>query len=222
MPYRVLGALGLSEAERSELEGWARRRKTAQALALRARIVLRAADGLSNTAIAAELATSQHTVGKWRERFARLRADGLLDGWRRRLQPPRRAAADRRRAGRRAGGPDALDPPGECQPLEPANHGAGHRLVGHDGGARLARLRPAAAPGGDLQALDRPLLRREGPRHRRALRCPTRPRSGALRGRESQVQALDRTQPLLPLRPGQAERRTHDYAWSSRSITGTR
>ena len=79
MPYRVPTALELSEAERAELESWARRRKTAQALALRARIVLRAAAGLSNTAIAAELGIAKHTVGKWRERFARLRADGLLD-----------------------------------------------------------------------------------------------------------------------------------------------
>ncbi len=79
MPYRVPAALDLSEAERSELAAWARRRKTAQALALRARIVLRASAGLSNTAIAAELGVAKHTVGKWRERFARLRTDGLLD-----------------------------------------------------------------------------------------------------------------------------------------------
>src|SRR5919205_877203 len=79
MPYRVPTVLELSEAERSELEGWSRRRKTAQALALRARIVLRAAEGLSNTAVADELGVAKHTVGKWRERFARLRADGLLD-----------------------------------------------------------------------------------------------------------------------------------------------
>src|SRR3712207_7429031 len=79
MPYRMPTALDLSGAERAELQGWSRRRKTAQALALRARIVLRAAEGLSNTAIAAELGVAKHTVGKWRERFARLRADGLLD-----------------------------------------------------------------------------------------------------------------------------------------------
>jgi FixJ family two-component response regulator len=71
--------LDLSEAERTELESWARRRKTAQALALRARIVLRAAAGLTNTATAAELGIAKHTVGKWRERFARQRTDGLLD-----------------------------------------------------------------------------------------------------------------------------------------------
>ena len=79
MPYRVPATLDLSVEERGELESWARRRKTAQGLALRARIVLLAADGLSNTAISAELATGKHTVGKWRERFAHQRADGLLD-----------------------------------------------------------------------------------------------------------------------------------------------
>ena len=79
MPYRRPTALVLSEAERGELEAWARRRRTAQALALRARIVLRSGDGLSNTAIAHELKIAKHTVGKWRERFARLRSDGLLD-----------------------------------------------------------------------------------------------------------------------------------------------
>src|SRR5919107_6384587 len=79
MPYRVPTALELSEAERAELESWARRRKTTQALALRARIVLRAAAGLSNTAIAAELGIAKHTVGKWRERFATDRLEGLRD-----------------------------------------------------------------------------------------------------------------------------------------------
>jgi transposase len=79
MAYRVPTPVDLSAAERAELESWARRRKTVQGLALRARIVLRAADGLSNTIIAAELNTGKHTVGKWRERFARERTDGLLD-----------------------------------------------------------------------------------------------------------------------------------------------
>ena len=71
MPYRVPTVLELSDAERAELEGWARRRKMAQVLGLRARIVLRAAEGLSNTAIADELDSATHTVGKRRGRLAR-------------------------------------------------------------------------------------------------------------------------------------------------------
>src|SRR5918997_2550655 len=79
MPYRRPTAPAPSEAERAELEGWSRRRRTAQGLALRARIVLRAAAGLSNTAVADELGVAKHTVGKWRERFARDRLEGLRD-----------------------------------------------------------------------------------------------------------------------------------------------
>src|SRR3954453_18429588 len=79
MPCRGPATLDLSEAERAELEGWARRRKTAQALALRARIVLRAAGGPGKTAVAAELGIARHTVGKWRERFAKDRLEGLRD-----------------------------------------------------------------------------------------------------------------------------------------------
>src|ERR671917_1946828 len=79
MPYRMPTVLELSETERAELEGWSRRRRTAQGLALRARIVLRAAEGLSNTAIADGLGVAKHTVGKWRERFAVRRLEGLRD-----------------------------------------------------------------------------------------------------------------------------------------------
>src|SRR5687767_8169668 len=69
----------LSGAERGELEIRVRRQKTAQALACRARIVLLAADGLTNTAIAAQLGVAKHTAGSWRECFARDRLDGLRD-----------------------------------------------------------------------------------------------------------------------------------------------
>src|SRR4051794_30434870 len=80
MPYRVPATLDLSETEQAELEGWARRRKMAQALdPAAARIVLRAAAGSSNTAIAAELGIAKHTVGKRRERFAKDRLEGLQD-----------------------------------------------------------------------------------------------------------------------------------------------
>src|SRR5207247_8932396 len=69
----------LGEAERRMLQGWATRRKTAQGLALRARIVLACAEGRSNTAVAARLGISRTTVRKWRDRFLAARLDGLGD-----------------------------------------------------------------------------------------------------------------------------------------------
>ena len=74
-----LEPLVLSEAERRALENWAKRRKTAQGLALRARIVLACADGAPNIAVAARLGVSRTTVTKWRTRFLARRLDGLGD-----------------------------------------------------------------------------------------------------------------------------------------------
>ena len=76
---RAAVAITLSEAERRELEGLARRRKTAQGLARRARIVLAAADGLENKAIVERVGSDANTVGKWRRRFAECGVDGLYD-----------------------------------------------------------------------------------------------------------------------------------------------
>jgi transposase len=69
----------LTEREREQLEAWARRHPSAQALALRSRIVLAAADGQKNTAIAARFEVSVATARKWRNRFVQSRLDGLLD-----------------------------------------------------------------------------------------------------------------------------------------------
>src|SRR5204863_1027215 len=74
-----LEPLVLADAERQMLQGWATRRKTAQGLALRARIVLACAEGRSNTAVAARLGISRTTVRKWRDRFLARRLDGLGD-----------------------------------------------------------------------------------------------------------------------------------------------
>src|SRR5882762_7069674 len=74
-----LEPLVLSGAERRTLENWAKRRKTAQGLALRARIVLACADGAPNIAVAARLGVSRTTVTKWRARFLARRLDGLGD-----------------------------------------------------------------------------------------------------------------------------------------------
>ena len=72
--------MALREADRAMLEGWTRRRKTAQALAMRARIVLSCAEpGSTNGGVAERLGVSRPTVATWRRRFAERGPDGLLD-----------------------------------------------------------------------------------------------------------------------------------------------
>src|SRR6266404_2259885 len=79
MAGRHLGPFRLDEAERAELQSLSSRRSTAQALALRARIVLACAEGEQSKAVAARLAVDPDTVGKWRRRFAEHRLEGLRD-----------------------------------------------------------------------------------------------------------------------------------------------
>jgi transposase len=79
VPNPILAPLTLTDADRRTLHGWIRRRTTAQALALRARIVLACADGDSNSAVATRLGINRGTVALWRSRFLRDGPDGLLD-----------------------------------------------------------------------------------------------------------------------------------------------
>jgi transposase len=175
MPYRVPSMLRLSAAEQAELEGWARRRKTAQALALRARVVLQAAEGRSNTAIAAELGVAKHTVGKWRERFAKDRLEGLRD------QP--RSGAPRTVTDERVAG--LLVRTLEAAP-EDATHWSTRAMAAACGlsAATVQRvwrafgLKPHRTESFKLSSDP------EGPRHRRPLSQPARSRAGAVHGRE--------------------------------------
>jgi transposase len=79
VPSPKLAPLELTDDERQALSAWSRRRKTAQALALRSRIVLRCAAGATIGEVAAELGVSRDTVSKWRSRFLRDRLEGLTD-----------------------------------------------------------------------------------------------------------------------------------------------
>ena len=76
---RAVPPLVLEAEERAILERWARRPKTAQALAQRSRMILACAGGKSDSTVAAELRVTRHTVGRWRRRFLARRLDGLLD-----------------------------------------------------------------------------------------------------------------------------------------------
>jgi transposase len=199
-------AITLSEAERSELEGLIRRQKTGQALARRARIVLLAADGMTNTMIAGRLGVSQHTVGGWRERFARGRLDGLRD------EP-------------RPGAPRRIGDEAIAETIR-------RTLEARPEGATHWSLRSMALAAGHPPSTIHRIWRAFGlqPHRQETFKLSTDPlfvekvrdivglylappdRALVLCVDEkSQIQALDRTQPTLPLRPGQAERRTHDY-----------
>ena len=134
----------LSEVERSTLERRRRRRSIAQADAARAAIVLLAADGYSNSAIAQAIGVTRKTVQSWRGRFAKERLDGLSDEPR--CGAPRKIGDDR--------DVDAGNQARERDALEHAGYGKGERRVAVVGAAHLAGLFAAAASSRDIQALD--------------------------------------------------------------------
>jgi transposase len=203
---RPIPKLMLIAEERETLQGWARRPKTAQALALRARIILACAEGASNTAVAAALRLSKPTVGKWRGRFVARRLGGLLD------EP-------------RPGAPRQI---GDAQvervitlTLESAPANATHwstRLMARRCGmsqsavSRIWRAFALQPHRSETFKLSRDPMFIEKVRDIVGLYLNPPERALVLCVDEkAQIQALDRTQPLLPMRPGQIERRTHDY-----------
>src|SRR5258708_13554095 len=117
---RPLPSLELSAAEQQELLRLERRRTTAQALALRARIVLACAEGRSNTEVAQRCRVTRPTVGKWRQRYVERRMDGLLD------EPPPRHPPT---VSDEAVGPGLLQTPG-AQPTHATHSGPRPRAQG--------------------------------------------------------------------------------------------
>jgi transposase len=196
----------VTDDERAKLEAWVRRPKTAQRLALRSRIVLAADAGRSNTAIAADLRVTLPTVGKWRQRFLDRRLDGLTDEPR---PGPPRTITD-------AHVEDVVTRTLETKPTN-ATHWSTRGMARATGLTQTAVSRIWRAFG----------LR---PHRHEAFKLSTDPyfvekvrdvvglylsppdRAVVLSVDEkSGTQALDRTQPVLPMTPGQAERGTHDY-----------
>jgi len=195
-----------SDEERSELTALASRRKTAQALALRARIVLACAEGSENKEVAAGLHVDQGTVGKWRRRFVERRIDGLRD------EP-------------RSGTPRTIDDARiegvvvktlESLPAD-ATHWSSRGMAKASGISvssvqriwrafglqphRMENFKLSTDPDFVAKVRDVVGLYISPPEHAVVL-CVDE---------KSQIQALDRSQPMLPMRPGQPARRSHDY-----------
>jgi transposase len=203
---RPKAKLVVSPSERAALERWTGRPKTAQALACRARIILLSAKGLTNGAVAEKLDITPQMVGKWRTRFIEKRLDGILD------EP---------RSGRPRKVGDAEIERVIVRTLESTPRDATHwsvRSMAKASGLkpntiyriwRAFSLQPHRTETFKLSA--DPLFIEKvrdivglylHPPEKAVVLCVDE---------KSQVQALDRTQPLLPMRPGQVEQRTHDY-----------
>jgi transposase len=197
----------LTSEERETLERWARRPKSAQALAQRAWMVLVCAQGKSNTVVAAELGWGAHTVGKWRARFVARRLDGLLDEPR--PGAPRQMSdtpVERVVTLTRESTPENATP--WSTRLRARRCGMSQSAVSRIG--RAFALQPHRS---ETFKLSRDPLFIEKVRDLVGLHLDPLERALVLCGDEkAQIQALDRTQSLLPLRPGQVERRTHDDA----------
>lgn len=200
--------LALQAGEKTKLELMARRPKTDQRTAQRARIVLDCAAGLSNTAVAAKRGVTIQTVGKWRQRFL----DGRLG-----------TLGDAPRSGQPRKLTDAKVEAVITRTLETRPVNATHwstRTMAEASGLnqnaivriwRAFELKPHLQENFKLST-DAFFVEKVRDIVGLYLNPPEQTRAVVLCVDEkSQVQALDRSQPVLPMRPGQAERRTHDY-----------
>jgi transposase len=198
--------LSLTEEERDRLQSLAHRARSQSLLARRARVVLACAEGLDNKAVAKKLRCSLGMVGKWRSRFLKQRLEGLYD------EP--RPGAPRTVS-------DAQVEQVVIRTLESTPRGETHwstrGLAKATGLSRMTISRIWHAFGLQPHRTDAfklspdPLLIEKV---RDIVGLYINPPDHALVlcvDEKSQIQALDRTQPLLPLQPGQVERRTHDY-----------
>jgi transposase len=203
---RPKSALVLSGEERATLERWARRPSTAQALALRCRIVLACAQGGNDIEVAERAGVSRGTVGKWRRRFIDRRLDGLHD-------EPRPGAP------RSIGDDDVERVIVKTLEETPANatHWSTRSLAASTGMTQSAVSRIWRAFGLKPHLVDSFKLSPDPlfiDKVRDIVGLYLNPPDAAVVlcvDEKSQIQALDRTAPVLPLLPGTPERRTHDY-----------
>ena len=206
MRGRAAVRIELSDVERAELAARARRRKTSRADAMRAEIVLLAAEGMSNVSIAERLGVTRVTVTTWRNRFAHERLDGLLD------EP--RPGAPRKIGDEKIA--EVVTTTLETLPRA-ATHWSTRSMARACGLSvstvhRIWRAFSLQPHRSETFKLSTDPLFVEKVRDIVGLYLDPPDRALVICiDEKSQIQALDRTQPLLPMRPGQAERHTHDY-----------
>lgn len=205
MPSPIAVSIELTRGEREQLQSWSRRHTTAQALALRSRIVLAAATGLSSSRIAEDLAVSVATVRKWRNRFAQDRLDGLVDEPR----PGRpRTISDQNVD-------EVIIKTLETKPRD-ATHWSTRSMAREVGLTQTAVHDIWTAFGLKPHLQDKWKLSCDPQSVAKVrdivglyLNPPERAVVLAV-DEKSQIQALDRTRPILPMLPGTPERATHD------------
>ncbi len=203
---RPKAELVLSEEERQTLARWARRPKSPQSLALRAKIVLACAEGKTNQVVAAELSCSNATVGKWRQRFVEKRLNGLADEHRPGV--PRTITDDH---------VEAVIVKTLTERPKDATHWSTRSLAKATGMSQPTISRIWKAFGlkpwlEDTFKLSEDPLFVEKVRDVVGLYLNPPERAVVLCVDEkTPVQALDRTQPIFPMLPGTPARRSHDY-----------
>jgi transposase len=206
VPSPAAVPIELADDERQALEAWTRRRTSAAALSLRARIVLACAAGESNTEVAARLGIHRNTVALWRRRFVEFRLDGLLDEPR--PGQPRKITD--------AQVEEVITKTLESAPKN-ATHWSTRSMAAEVGLTQTAVSRIWRAFGLQPHRQETWKLSKDplfvdkvrdvvglylNPPERAVVLCVDE---------KSQIQALDRTAPILPMRPGIPERATHDY-----------
>jgi transposase len=199
-------ALTISDQQREQLEQWTRRRTTAQALARRASIVMLSTEGIHDVEIARRLQTTRETVGRWRRRFLKHGVDGLWD-------EPRPGAP------RKITDTDVervITLTLETKP-EDGTHWSTRGMAKKCGMtqsavSRIWRAFALQPHRSETFKLSKDPLFVDKVRDIVGLYMSPPEKALVLCVDEkSQIQALDRTAPLLPMRPGQIERRSHDY-----------
>ena len=196
----------LSDDERAQLESWARRRTSAAGLALRSRIVLAAAEGGSNVALAERLGVARSTVRIWRNRFAERRLDGLVDEPRP-GRPRTVSDADVERL---------ITETLETAPKDATHWStrsmAAHLWMSQSTVSRVWRAFGLAPHKVDTWKLSKDPLFVDKVRDVVGLYLNPPERALVLCVDEkTQIQALDRTQPVFPMLPGSPARASHDY-----------